>query len=174
MIDITLLLAWPYITDASLASETGCTCILPCCWGGGSGYKGLVDKCLFLRFNIRLNNSLADLMEAGTVTKDNVKQTEKQNKSLLNNLSIASFSWDKGKQISPRCDVVKCGVPSGAILFAEVSLKQFEHSVLFMGQRKTDRPRCDAVKCGVPSGAILFAEQTRFSSKNEIKTKNSS
>ena len=27
--------------------------------------------------------------------------------------------WDKGKQYSPRCYHAECGVPSGAILFAE-------------------------------------------------------
>ena len=40
---------------------------------------------------------------------------------LANNIpdiSLTSFLWDIGKQNSPRCDAVKCGVPSGAILFA--------------------------------------------------------
>ena len=27
--------------------------------------------------------------------------------------------WDIGKQYSPRCDAAECGVPSGAILFAQ-------------------------------------------------------
>ena len=33
--------------------------------------------------------------------------------------SLASFLWDIGKQYSPRCDAALCGVPSGAILFAQ-------------------------------------------------------
>ena len=38
--------------------------------------------------------------------------------SYLTHISIASFLWDICKQNSPRCDVEKRGVPSGAILFA--------------------------------------------------------
>ena len=34
-------------------------------------------------------------------------------------LSLVSLLWDIGKQYSPRCDAAECGVPSGAILFAE-------------------------------------------------------
>ena len=36
------------------------------------------------------------------------------------NISLASFLWDIGKQNSPRCDAAKRGVPSGAILFADI------------------------------------------------------
>ena len=39
-------------------------------------------------------------------------------KGSLTHLSLVSFLWDIGKQYSPRCDAAKCGVPSGAILFA--------------------------------------------------------
>ena len=38
----------------------------------------------------------------------------------LTHISLASFVWDIGKQNSPRCDAAKCGVPSGAILFADM------------------------------------------------------
>ena len=36
----------------------------------------------------------------------------------LTHISMASFLWDTGKQNSHRCDAVKSGVASGAILFA--------------------------------------------------------
>ena len=39
--------------------------------------------------------------------------------SSLTHLSLAFLLWDIGKQNSPRCDAAECGVPSGAILFAE-------------------------------------------------------
>ena len=38
--------------------------------------------------------------------------------SLLTLISLVSFLWDIDKQNIPRCDAAKCGVPSGAILFA--------------------------------------------------------
>ena len=41
-------------------------------------------------------------------------------KSSLTHISLASFLWDIGKQNSPRCDAAKCGVQSGAILFAYI------------------------------------------------------
>ena len=34
-------------------------------------------------------------------------------------LSVTSLLWDIGKQYSPRCVAAECGVPSGAILFAQ-------------------------------------------------------
>ena len=34
-------------------------------------------------------------------------------------ISLASFLWDIGKQYNPRCDAAFCGVPSGAILYAQ-------------------------------------------------------
>ena len=40
----------------------------------------------------------------------------------LTHISLASFSWDIGKQNSPRCDAAKRGIPSGAILFADMNL----------------------------------------------------
>ena len=39
-------------------------------------------------------------------------------------LSLASFSWDIGKQYSPRYTADGGGVPSGAILFAERNFNQ--------------------------------------------------
>ena len=36
----------------------------------------------------------------------------------LTHLSLTSLLWDIGKKNSPRCDAAECGVPSGAILFA--------------------------------------------------------
>ena len=39
----------------------------------------------------------------------------------LTHISLASFLWDIGKQNSPRCDAAKCGVPSGAILLANMN-----------------------------------------------------
>ena len=39
--------------------------------------------------------------------------------STLTHTSLTSFLWDIGKQYSPRRDAAFCGVPSGAILFAE-------------------------------------------------------
>ena len=38
----------------------------------------------------------------------------------LTHIYLASFLWDIGKQNSPRCDAAKRGVPSGAILIAEI------------------------------------------------------
>ena len=38
----------------------------------------------------------------------------------LTHLTMTSFLWDKGKQNSPRWDTAKRGVPSGAILFADM------------------------------------------------------
>ena len=38
----------------------------------------------------------------------------------LTHISLASFLWDIGKQNCPRWDAAKCGVPSGAILFAYI------------------------------------------------------
>ena len=35
-------------------------------------------------------------------------------------ISLPSFLWDMGKQNSPRCDAVKPGVLSGAVLFAHI------------------------------------------------------
>ena len=44
--------------------------------------------------------------------------------ALLTHISLASFSWDIGKQNIPRCDAAKHGVPSGVTLFAfGISLK---------------------------------------------------
>ena len=40
--------------------------------------------------------------------------------SPLTHLSLASLLWDIGKQNSPRCDAAERGVPSGAILFANI------------------------------------------------------
>ena len=37
---------------------------------------------------------------------------------VLTHISLASFLWDIGKQISPRCDAAKHDVPSGISLFA--------------------------------------------------------
>ena len=37
---------------------------------------------------------------------------------MLTHVCLASFLWDIGKQNSPKCDVAKCGIPSGTILFA--------------------------------------------------------
>ena len=36
----------------------------------------------------------------------------------ITHISLASFLWEIGKQNRHRCDAAKCGVPSGAILFA--------------------------------------------------------
>ena len=33
-------------------------------------------------------------------------------------ISLASFLWDIGKHISPRCNAAKRGIPSWAVLFA--------------------------------------------------------
>ena len=41
--------------------------------------------------------------------------------TVLNNISLAFFLWDIGKQNSPRCDAAKRGVPSGALLFAYIN-----------------------------------------------------
>ena len=38
----------------------------------------------------------------------------------LTYISLVSFSWDIGKQKSPRCDAAKRGIPSGAFLFANM------------------------------------------------------
>ena len=38
--------------------------------------------------------------------------------TFLTYINMASFLWDIGKQDSLGCDAAKCGVPSGAILFA--------------------------------------------------------
>ena len=37
---------------------------------------------------------------------------------MLTHVCLASFLWDIGKQNIFKCDVAKCGVPSGTILFA--------------------------------------------------------
>ena len=48
---------------------------------------------------------------------------------VLTHLSLASFSWDIGKQNSPSCDAANRGVPSGAFLFAyrknEIKMKNY-------------------------------------------------
>ena len=44
--------------------------------------------------------------------------------ALLTHISLASFSWNIGKQNIPRCDAPNNGVPSVATLFAySISLK---------------------------------------------------
>ena len=45
-------------------------------------------------------------------------QRVKHDFSILTHISLESLLWDIGNQNSPRCDAF-CGVPSGAILFAE-------------------------------------------------------
>ena len=39
----------------------------------------------------------------------------------LIHISLVSFLWDIGQQNSPRCDAAKCGIPSGAIMFAYIN-----------------------------------------------------
>ena len=39
---------------------------------------------------------------------------------LLTHISLSSFLWDIGKQNSPRLEAAFCGVPSGAIQFADM------------------------------------------------------
>ena len=47
-------------------------------------------------------------------------------KVVLTHISLGCFLWDICKQNSPRCDAAKCGVPSGAILFAYVNFIENE------------------------------------------------
>ena len=57
-------------------------------------------------------------------------------------LSLASFLWDIGKQNSPRCDVAKGGIPSEAILFADLifieKCNKNEKSLLMSLKMKVD------------------------------------
>ena len=39
----------------------------------------------------------------------------------ITHISLVSFLWDIGKENKPRCDASKRGIPSGAILFADMS-----------------------------------------------------
>ena len=60
----------------------------------------------------------------------------------LSHISLVSFLWDIGKQNRPRCDAAKRGVPSGAILFADMiiieKLNKNEKSLLEPLKMKVD------------------------------------
>ena len=62
----------------------------------------------------------------------------------LTHLSLVSLLWDVGKHHSPRCDAAECGVPSGAILFAQrnfiENLNKILKSLLKLLKMKMDSP----------------------------------